>query len=210
VKDSSYTSFWSLQGVRQHALSIITDAFLDKHGSLLPAATVCKVLPTICIPLAGKRITILLSDENRMNSHMQEIMIEFEQCTSLMFKPLLHHLKSILKSQADFLSVWTAILEAMERLLSEAVPENNDSDEREMSSEKLIQTLKELASEHLRNSIMVMHSHGVLTGRPRPDDEVSTSTWDAVGKMAFCSSMIEEWKLQASAPPAIASSPSSD
>jgi hypothetical protein len=134
---------------------------------------------------------------------MEEIMIEFEQCTSLIFKPLLHHLKSIVTSQADFLSVWTALLETMERLLSEAVHGNDDPD-------KLIQTLKELASEHLRNSIMVLHSNGVLTGHPLVDDEVSTITWDAVGKMAFCSSMIEDWKLQASAPPETPSSPSSD
>ena len=193
-------SFWLLKGVRQHALSILTDAFLDKHGSSLPAETVCKVLPAICIPLAGKRITVLLLDESRMLSHMEEIMIEFEQCTSLIFKPLLHHMKSIISSQVDFLPIWASLLKVMEHLLSDAMPESVDTDRREMSPERLSLTLKELASEHLRNAIMVLHSHGILTSNPLPDDELSTMTWEAVGKMAFCSIMQEEWKQQAALP----------
>merc|ERR1712232_1319895 len=77
----SYTVRTSINSVvRSHALSILTDAFLDKHGSSLPPSVLCDVLPPTCIKTAIGRIAELLQDESDMLKNTEDTMIEFEQC----------------------------------------------------------------------------------------------------------------------------------
>ena len=187
------------QAIRQHALSILADTFLDKYGSALPPDIVCEVLPKVCVPVAGKRIKILLLDESRMVSAMEEIMIEFEQCVSLLFKPLLHHLKRVVGAGADLMSVWEPVLAVLEELLRDGTPMDGDK-KRELTPDNLRTTLKELASEHLRNAIIVFHANGVLESNPSRDGDddnntgISDMTWAAIDRMEFCRTLVKDWK----------------
>jgi hypothetical protein len=182
-------------------MSILTDAFLDKQGSALPPRVLRIALPHVCIQFASKRIAALLDNESGLNHGSEDIMIEFEQSVSLIFKPFLNHAKSIVHSgdTQDLGIVWSALLHAMEKLLQlgddERSPANGDA----MSPGMLRWTLKELACEHLRNVLMILHAHGVLKGDPSPSDGFSLLTWECVDRMTFCAEFAPEWKQSTSA-----------
>lgn len=174
--------------VRQHALSMLTDAILTRHGDDIPNDKLCGIFSRICIPLAGNRITDLLRSGYDIESHAEEIMIEFEMCISLIFKPFLHHLRKLIRAETEFAAIWISILGVMTQLLGNESRSNrwggtysrkNDceyddeygnedegahfvGDAQNMSQEKLLRTTKELGSEHLRNAVMVLISLGVL------------------------------------------------
>jgi hypothetical protein len=143
----------------------------------------------------------LLENEASMVESSEDVMIEFEQCVSLIFKPFLHHAKNIVHSgdPADLETVWIALLKAMESLLQigedEVQPGNGGS---AMTPGMLRWTLKELASEHLRNVIMVLHAHGVLKGDPASSDRLSIATWESIDRMPFCKGFVAEWRQSAS------------
>lgn len=189
--DTNLVFFFSLQQVlRSHAISILTDAFLDKQGTLVPPGVLRVVIPQVCIGYSKGRIAVLLEQEIA-TATTEDVMIEFEQCVSLIFKPFLHHAKSICQDPLQNLElIWTALLQAMEQLLQlsddEEQPSSNNNDA--MTPGMLRWTLKELASEHLRNAIMVIHSHNKLA------DGMDTMTWEAIEQMSFCKHLVPEWK----------------
>mmetsp|Transcript_38390 Transcript_38390/g.42460 ORF Transcript_38390/g.42460 Transcript_38390/m.42460 type:complete len:1562 (+) Transcript_38390:322-5007(+) len=182
--------------IRLHALSIVTDAFLDKQGSSLPPPVLCAILPEVCIKAAIGRISELIKDESDMLERTEDIMIEFEQCVSLIFKPFLHHVKNIINYGCAFglKEVWEKLLLAMEQLLQEKPDEIDISDGDKMTPGILRKTLKELASEHLRNAIMVLHSHGVLMSDPVDTENLSRDTWLVINRMTFCVHIAKEWQ----------------
>ena len=182
-------------------MSIITDAFLDKQGSALPPRVLRHVLPRVCIQFASKRIAVLLDNEAGLYNGSEDIMIEFEQSVSLIFKPFLNHAKSIVHSgdTQDLATVWFALLRAMESLLQIGEDERSPSHGDAMSPGMLRWTLKELACEHLRNVVMILHAHGVLKGNPASTDGFSVSTWECIDRMTFCTDLAAEWKQFTSA-----------
>jgi len=98
---------------------MLTDAMIDKHGEAISSIHLCTLINDMCIPLAEKRITILLKSQliNDFNN-TEEIMIELEVCISLIFKPFLHHLKVFLKETDDkLITMWKSLLKAMALLL---------------------------------------------------------------------------------------------
>jgi hypothetical protein len=177
-------------------MSVLTDAFLDKQGSLLPPCVLRLALPDICIRFATKRITALLSNEEGIHYASDDIMIEFEQSVSLIFKPFLNHAKSIVHSEdsEDLDKIWFGILDAMENLLQVGEDERSPANGDAMSPGMLRWTLKELACEHLRNVIMILHAHGVLNGDPSSSDDFSEKTWKSIDRMTFCNEIANEWK----------------
>jgi len=202
---SASAEFSQYPSVRQHALSMLTDAFIDKQGRCIPADHLCKVLQEICIPLAGKQLSSMFQDARAMTSHVEEIMIEFELCISLMFKPFLHHLKRIVSADADLLSVWTGILKVLENLLRaddslKVSPENDPGPATIKKARKILFTSRELASEHLRNAITVLIASGILKGKPESPHDLSALTWASIDKMSFCKDAVEEWKKSAMLP----------
>jgi len=203
---SASAEFSQYPSVRQHAMSMLTDAFIDKQGRCIPADHLCKVLKEICIPLAGKQLSSMFQDAKSITSHVEETMIEFELCISLIFKPFLHHLKRILKADADLLSVWTGILKVLEDLLREGdnLQVNTENDptggETIKRARKILFTSRELASEHLRNAITVLIATGVLKGEPESSQDLSALTWASIDKMTFCKNAVEEWKKSALMP----------
>ena len=177
-----------MQSVRQHALSMLTDAFIDRHGRYLPDNDLCRIFKEMCIPLAGSRMQDLLQGGVDIESRADEILIEMEMCISLIFKPFLHHLKTLLKLEnGELVEIWVSLLGVMTQLLGDDVqPQDGGSlgaGARTLTRDKLLWTIKELGSEHLRNAVLVLVACGVLNGEPDPSDEMSTLTWNSIGDM---------------------------
>lgn len=183
---------------------MLTDTFIDKNGLAIPPVYICQALQSVCIPAAGSRLADLLKDDRVIVEHMEDVMIEIELFISLMYKPLLHHLKRILSANADLLGVWSSLLIVMEMLLgNEMVDESTEEDgelvdSNGMTPDQLRRTTKELASEHLRNAVMVLAASGVLRAVPESDGDISALTWASVSKMEFCRDQVEDWKKSAS------------
>ena len=184
---------------------MLTDAFIDKNALSIPPEYICKALQNVCIPAAGIRLADLLKQDDRVIvEHMEDIMIEIELFISLMYKPLLHHLKRILNVEADLLGVWRSLLLVMEMLLGNEIitePTEDDGelvDRNGMSPDQLRRSTKELGSEHLRNAVMVLAASGVLRAAQESDGDISAVTWESISKMEFCKDQEEEWKKAAS------------
>ncbi|KAI2505705.1 Sec7 domain [Fragilaria crotonensis] len=148
--------------VRSHAMSIITDAFLDKQGSAL----------------------------------LREFFVL--HCLESAFNLRATHCIHSGDAQ-DLNTVWSALLRAMESLLQLGEDERSPSHGDAMSPGMLRWTLKELACEHLRNVIMILHAHGVLKGNPSSSDGFSLATWESIDRMTFCTNFAAEWKQFTSA-----------
>jgi len=198
--------------VRQQAISLLTDTLLDRHGSKIPVQTgLCEIMNTICIPLAGKRITDLLRIPYDVQEDLEDTLIELELCISLLFKPFLHHLKALISVKQEFVGIWISMLGIMTQLLGDESSQNEGDKhggtrEEGVTRAKLFQTTRELGSEHLRNAIMVLAAMGVLINDTESDSisknsadaqEISSVTWAAIGSIGYCKPHLEEWKSSA-------------
>lgn len=179
---------------------MLTDSFLDKRGGLLPVEILCEVLGNICIPLAGKRIVELRTGDVDSDS-LDAIMIELELCIGLVFKPLRHHIKTIVNENPTvLLALWTPTLGVLTEVLKENPPETSSTPRPENDdspSRKIIQATIELTLEHLRNVIMVLISYGVLKGEAESPDDLTAQTWKAISEMGHCKPFLDEWKQAA-------------
>eukprot|EP00980_Cylindrotheca_fusiformis_P011299 scaffold2599_cov125-Cylindrotheca_fusiformis.AAC.9 len=180
-----------LQSVRQHALSMLTDSFLDKQGGFIPTPHLCDALGKLCIPLAGRGIVELREGRIKVED-FDELVIELELCIGLIFKPLRHHLKNVVKEdETVILSLWTPILDVLKEVLKEpAVEESSD----EAFLQKALHSTNELTVEHLRNVITVLIGYGVLKAEPESPNDITDVTWEAVGSMDPCKNFLDEWK----------------
>ena len=164
----------------------------------------CDIINNICLPLAGKRITDLLRIPRKVESDLGETLIEVELCISLLFKPFLHHLKTLVSVKQEFFGIWISVLGIMKQLLGDDIAQHK-SDSKIARSDvvsraKLFSTTKELASEHLRNAVMVLAAMGVLIadGDSKSDtQEISSVTWAAIGSIGYCKPVLDEWKRSA-------------
>lgn len=136
---------------------------------------------------------------------LEETMIELELCISLLFKPFLHHLKALVSAKQEFVGIWISMLGILTQLLGdEPSQKKEDVEDGVVSRSTLFKTSKELASEHLRNAIMVLAAMGVLIGNdsdstgPAEANEVSSVTWAAIGSIGYCKPYLDEWKNSAS------------
>eukprot|EP00536_Pseudo-nitzschia_multiseries_P009846 jgi/Psemu1/258490/estExt_Genewise1Plus.C_2860061 len=187
--------------VRQHALSILTDSFLDKEAGLLPVEILCEVLGKVCVPLAADRI-IKLRRGLRQPEQLDVMMVEVELCVSLLFKPLRHHMKSIASEKSSLLlGLWLPTLTAIKDILAEDTLENNPSSQTP-EGQKIIQATNELIVEHLKNVIMVLISFGVLGETAEESSEMSISavTWASMEETEILKKHVNEWKSAAANP----------
>lgn len=136
---------------------------------------------------------------------LEETMIELELCISLLFKPFLHHLKALVSAKQEFVGIWISMLGILTQLLGdEPSQKKEDVEDGVVSRSTLFKTSKELASEHLRNAIMVLAAMGVLIGNdsdstgPAEANEVSSVTWAAIGSIGYCKPYLDEWRSSAS------------
>lgn len=190
------------QTVRQHALSILTDAFLDKQTGMVPAEILCEVLGKVCIPLAAERI-VKLRRGLRHPEQLDNTMVEVELCVSLIFKPLRHHMKSVVGEDPSLIFVlWMAALNATKEILEKDSSEDNPS-ANSIEGKTMVKATNEVTVEHLQNVIMVLISFGVLkpaTGEA-VDGDLSSQTWSLIDQMEDLKKFVDEWKGAALNPP---------
>jgi hypothetical protein len=193
--------------VRQHALSMLTDSFLDKRGGLLPVDILCEALGKICIPLAGKRI-VDLRDGQIHPDYMDGLTIELELLIGLIFKPVRHHIKTVINEGPSVLSaLWLPTLEALKVVMSEGSQKGAGEDSPRGQAVKLV---NELTMEHLQNVVTVLISFGVLKagdGANGAPDAISDQTWAAISSMEYCKKWVVEWKLSAASPAGYTTTP---
>ena len=160
------------------------------------------MLVELCVPLAGRRIADLRSGNAQVYS-AHELMIEFELCVKLMFKPLRHNISRVAAASGDALSLWKSILTVLEGLLKEETtkaPPPSTPGEGTLVTDGLLKTMNELANEHLQNAIMLLVAEELITGSEATSTGDFTSvTWDFVGRMGFCKNFVDEWKKAAEA-----------
>eukprot|EP00934_Nitzschia_sp_Nitz4_P000778 Nitzschia sp. Nitz4//scaffold170_size48074//15496//20557//NITZ4_007104-RA/size48074-snap-gene-0.36-mRNA-1//1//CDS//3329538637//778//frame0 len=184
----------SVSSVRQHALSVLTDTFLENDGSLIPVSQVSAALANLCIPLARDRILELRATTD-FDEDYKDLQTEMELCVSLLFKPLRHHIKNVLNEGVDALQMlWTPILGILQEIFADAQIETSENGD---ESNDTLQS-NELALEHLRNVVMVLISYDILQAEPNAEDDISASTWKAISNIPYCSAHVEEWKQAAS------------
>jgi hypothetical protein len=186
--------------VRQHSLSMLTDLFLEKRKTAIPVAHVAGVLSEICVPLAGRCILRLqMGDDSIENS--DALMIEFELCISLIFKPLRHHLNTGMSAISDgnLSSIWKSVLSVLEELLREDSPSLDSNEGQPSLPVNLKATMNQLVNEHLQNAISVLIAAGVLLseGYSKASEDISFITWESVGRMGIPESAVVEWRQQA-------------
>jgi len=205
---------------------MLTDLFLDKSAASVPGRHLSSVLSDVCIPLAGRCIVKLRTGQARLHSS-DELMIEFELCIGLIFKPLRHYLQAAqggaggsgvegstpLKVTAGgvadddgLCSIWKSVLNVLESLLqdepaaeSEQAPAHPEMMQQPLPG-GLKSTMDNLANEHLRNAIVVLISAGVI--QPGGEDvgrggDITKLTIESVSRMGISEKALEEWKQQA-------------
>jgi len=182
---SAYTS------VRQHALSMLTDLFLEKQAGFIPISHLCDSLGQLCIPLAGRGIVELREGRIRIES-IDEMMIELELCIGLIFKPLRHHLKDVVgEGEEILLLVWKPIMDVLKDILND--PSSDGAKESALPAEALRST-NELTVEHLRNVVHVLTDFDILKPESESPGDITQLTWDAIESMPPCKEFVKEWK----------------
>jgi hypothetical protein len=187
---ASAAEFSPDSSIRQHALSMLTDLFLDKRGSLVPVDHLCGALTEVCVPLAGKCILKLQAGE-RLVAAADEVMIEFELCIGILFKPMRQHLQALSAGSGALALVWRSMLLVLEELLAERAGDSA----KPVLPASLESTMHNLVNEHLRNAVIVLCSSGFLNSESDAEpDEITTSTWDSIKRMGIQESVLQEWK----------------
>lgn len=173
---------------------MLTDLFLDKNGSNVPSVELAGVLSEICVPLAGRCTSKLMAGQRRFVSR-DELMIEFELCIGLIFKPLRAHLKSLLVEGTgeSVPMVWKAILVVVEALLNQEAPGASPEGKLAMPAD-LRATMDNLTSEHLRNAIMVLIAAGILLPDDHTPVDITTLTLESAGRIGINEDSLKEWK----------------
>lgn len=172
---------------------MLTDVFVDKQDAPVPIESVCSVLSEVCVPLAGRSVIRLQTGLDGTSS-TDELMIEFELCIGLVFKPLRHNLKSFIASgstNSNLLAVWRAVLTVIEELLGTS---KTNPDEEGSLPDSLRKTMQDLATEHLQNAIQVLMSYGAIFSEPKTPNDLSSITWDSVSRMGIGAETVESWK----------------
>lgn len=172
---------------------MLTDALIDTHGRAISNEKLYSIFNGLSVPLAAQRITDLLNTDE-VETIWEEVMIELELCISLVFKPVLHHLRSLLVDPGKFLILWKSVLGTVGLLLGDI-----DGDEANFphmrTMDNLLSTTKELASEHLRNAVMVLTASKIISGESNDDGtDISSVTWNFISNMEYCREHVEEWK----------------
>lgn len=159
----------------------------------------CSVLSEVCVPLAGRRIARLQLGEGQFQSS-DELMIEFELCIGLIFKPLRHHLQTFQRASLGGLSsVWKSVLRVLEEMLRSDGRTTDSSPEKPKGiPDGLKATMHNLANEHLRNAIVVLMSAGVIESDAKPLGDITSATIESVSRMGISEGILEELKQASS------------
>merc|ERR1712038_342191 len=103
--------------------------------------------------------------------------IELELCISAIFKPFLHHLEKLSTDQEELTAVWMSLLSTLSHLLGKEKSENP----RQATNDKLLKAAKDLATERLRDSIIILMSKCILMC----DDDHATAEGKDISSMTW-------------------------
>jgi hypothetical protein len=181
--------------MRQHAISMCTDALLDKNVNEMPLKDLCTALNSICIVMAENRITELFDPNSKFIFDHEEIIIELEMCISAIFKPFLQYIKRLSTSPKDLGVIWMSVLKVSAELLSK---ESYVHDGIYFPlPPPLLHATKQLTTEHLRNTVTILVAKGILSGDNEEtvdNEDISTLTWSTLYNISYIKEMIPEWK----------------
>ncbi len=179
---------------------MLTDLFLKKQGSVIPAPQLAKVLSEVCVPLAGRRIIRLQIRDPSLET-TDQLMVEFEMCLSLVFKPLRHHLQQLVAEDSNLPILWATVLQVVEKLLA---PSPSETQQPSIPA-NLKSTMNSLTNEHLKNAIQVLLNAGVLSTEPRQPGDLTDLTWQSVHRMGVDD--VTAYKLSPAANPSTSGAP---
>jgi hypothetical protein len=174
---------------------MFTDSIVDRHGQDIPIDDLCILLNSVCLPMAGARITELIQHQMKLKFDHEEILIEMELCISAIFKPFLHYLKRLANNPEHLATVWMSMLDSMTELLKQEAASNPKKyTNPNMSPSAQLNATKQLATEHLRNAIMILMAKGIVSNEATDGNELSTKTWNAIENISYIKDLIPEWK----------------
>ena len=166
---------------------MFTDSLMDRHGQDVPVPELCKILNGVSLPMAKSRIVELIESQNDLQFDSDAIMIEFELCISLTFKPFLHYLNRLSASPENLSTVWISMLSIIAELFS--------VDKTQLSIPvNLFKAFQQLATEHLRNAVMILMSKGIVETDGNGEENITSATWQKIEEIEFVKSFISEWK----------------
>jgi hypothetical protein len=178
----------------------------------------CAVLCELCIPVAGRRIVQLQHYKDTSVVTTDQLMMEFELCIGLIFKPLRHHIHHIIDCSTDddvtnhgkkenLPSIWFSVLSVLEtffcsksqvHLHDEVSDEFNSRMPHVVISDELKATMCSLAHEHLQSAVQTLLLMGVLNPKPIDAEDLFTQkTWESVWRMGISEAEVQQWKQQA-------------
>jgi hypothetical protein len=136
-----------------------------------------------------------------------QLMMEFELCIGLIFKPMRHHLKGLNKSngtsESNLFLIWRSVLSVLEELLCDpqsSVSEPSTPEQRKavVIPDNLKATMDSLANEHFQNAIQVLISNRVISSEPQSPGDITALTWASVVRMGVMSDGdLQAWKQKA-------------
>lgn len=187
--------------MRQHSISLLTDAVIDHQGENIPTEQLCRIMSRLCVPVSGQRISYLMQDEVVTGFQSEETMIEISLCISLLFNPFIHHLKKLFTEKKEFIAIWLSILAVSSQLLgNETSGHVRTSFEINKQSNNNSITTRNLTAEKLRNAVMVLISNNILkkdftkhkVGGIDQKNDISSLTWNAIENITFCKDIIKD------------------
>ncbi len=179
---------------RQHSMTMMRDALIDRHSEDSPIKDLCRVLNGVCMPVISQRISELVQHQIMLKFDQEEILIELELCISTIFKPFMHHLEKLSQDAEEFTAVWMSMLSVLTQLLGKDSTQEN---ERRIPNDRLLKTTKDLATEHLRNAVMTLIAKGKIEAdgdMSNNGKDLSSMTWNALSNISYCKHLIPEWK----------------
>lgn len=179
-------------------MSMLTDLFLENRG-VVPTSQMSGVLSEVCVPLAGRRIIGLQMGETVTTQSTDALMIEFELCIGLIFKPFRYHLKMVEDegSARCLPMIWKSVLQVLEDVFQQNEARNPE-DQAPAIPKKLKATMHQLANEHLQSAVTGLINSGVLLSDGNTPGDISDLTWTSIGKMGLPESAVAEWREKAS------------
>jgi len=182
--------------VRHHSISMLRDSLVDKYSEEAPIKELCRILNGICMPIISQRISELVQHQTMLKFDQEEILIELELCISAIFKPFLHHLEKLSSDIGELTSVWISLLSTLSHLLGK---ESSKDIQQKKSINNMLKVTKDLATERLRDSVMILISRGILkcdddVVTQNGGDGISSITWKTVSNISYCKHLVPEWR----------------
>lgn len=155
--------------VRQHALGMLVDMILDRHGQAIPQAQLVNIIQHNAVDTAKERIADIMALDITPDllAYRDDVSSELQACVNAVFRPVLQHLPSLMKERG-FPDLWSNCLDATLQLLVDEGGEGGGGgqggqgggEEAAETRAAFHESSRDYAYEHLRNALLVLHAAG--------------------------------------------------